>query len=234
MLHDDIAHRMDAALRQIELRVRVPRPQLRPARPPRAQGRPEVAQALQRKQVRAERNDDEIAGDQRRAVDRPEIRSHVDQDPVRAHLLRSLAHGAVKGGHDAERGLVAVVAPRPRIGQLVLEGGEREIADDEVQARTDALHIGRLHVAQPAEDRPQGAENRSRMIPVRPELLQLGLVEEHAGEIGLRIQIGRQYRRAALGQHPRQVIHQRRLPDTALVVEEGERSHVRLWITARK
>src|SRR5262249_49337024 len=57
---------------------------------------------------------------------------------------------------------------------------------------------------------------------VRPELLESIQVEERRRKVRLRIQIDGEDTPAKIGVHPRKMKHQRRLPNTCSIVEEGD------------
>jgi len=136
----------------------------------------------------------------------------------------------VERGRRAERRLVTIVASRPRIRELVFEGGERKVAHDQAETPFDARHMRHAHVAQPADDRAQGTEDRVRVFAVGPQFLELPLVEEHAAEVRLRIEVDREHGLPLIREHVGQVVDEGRLADATLVVEEGNGLHGRLRI----
>lgn len=58
-----------------------------------------------------------------------------------------------------------------------------------------------------------------------PQLPETVLVEKHAGEIGLRIEIGGDDVESEIRIHPSEVIYERSLSDSSLVVEESDGLH---------
>ena len=192
---------------------------------PSAQGGPEIAQSLQREQIGCERDRHEVRGDQRSPVDRAEVGADVDQDEIRLRILASLPQCPTQGGDHAECALVAVQALGPLAGELVLGLRQGKVAGHEAQRGRGCLRLLRGDVTRAPQQRHERPVDRAAGRIGGPQLLHLVLVEEHAGEVRLRIEVRRHDAHAEVGVHPGQVIDDRRLADAALVVEERDCGH---------
>ncbi len=225
VLHDHVPGRAHRSLWQREAPYRVPLPAFVPFLPPAPQGRAQVLQALEGEEIRGERDHHVLGGDQHRPVQRAQGWPHVDQDQPRLSLLGSPLQDPPHRADHPERAWLAVEAVRPLAGELVLGRGQGQVAGDQTQAWADLLHMGVSHVTGPVQERHQRLVDRPSRPSVGPELLDTVLLQEHAGQVGLRIEVGGDHRDPLIGIHPGQVIDQRGLSDPSLVVEEGDRLH---------
>ena len=89
-------------IRQWKVRLRPVIPPPPPVLPPLIQRRSEIAQALERKQVGAQRNDEVIGGNQCGAIDCAEIGADVDQDDRGVLMRGSGLHDGREGRQKAE------------------------------------------------------------------------------------------------------------------------------------
>ena len=128
--------------------------------------------------------------------------------------------------------LVVSQAVRPRCRQLGLETGQPQVADDQTQVAGNRFDVRLPDVAEPSQDGRHGPENAVGVGAVRPQLLEPVFVEEHRGQVRLRIEVHGHHRVTELGVHPGEVIDQRGLADPPLVVEEGDRLHRALQMVA--
>ncbi len=229
MPHDYVAERSHVPGRQSNVQLfGFPRGALPPGAPPFPEGRPDVSQSLQRKHVRRERNDDAIAGDQRGAVDRAEIRADVQQRQIRSELPSGVRDQPRERSRDAECPLVPVQTFWPLRGELVFASGECEVAHQQPDLLADFFDLRRLDDIAGALEQGGDAVVDSARVPISPQTLQPRLVEEHRAQVSLGIEVRGDDTPTEFPQHPGQVIDERRFAHASLVVEEGNGRHGRL------
>ncbi len=148
MLHDNIPCRCHCAGGEWNVQILwfLFQPLL-PAAAPRSQRRPEVFETLKRIEVRSERGDYVVCGNQGRAVDRSKIWSDVNQDDICTNLLGSRINDTVKCGDRTKRGRVMIQAARPTVRELILKLGQPKVTRDQIQAVPNALRMRRSNIA---------------------------------------------------------------------------------------
>ncbi|EKD38525.1 MAG: hypothetical protein ACD_75C00704G0003 [uncultured bacterium] len=92
----------------------------------------------------------------------------------------------------------------------------------------DHRHTWLGNVAGAAEDGANGPIYGIGMLIVAPQAFQTVLVEEHGGEVGLRIEVDGKRFDAMVCKHPCQMIDQRGLAHPTLIVEKGNRFQIDL------
>ena len=100
-----------------------------------------------------------------------------------------------------------------------------QIAGHEGQRRSGRLHRRRSNVARASQQRHERAVDRVSGRIRGQQVLHLVLVEEHAGEVRLRVEVRGHHGHPEIGVHPGQVVDDGRLADALLVVEESDRGH---------
>ncbi len=82
-----------------------------------------------------------LGGDQRGAVDRAEIRPHIDENKAGIAFHRSLLDDPPDGREHAESTRLAVETIRPLARQLVFRGREREVSHQQPDLVGDVLNV---------------------------------------------------------------------------------------------
>jgi len=151
VLHDDVAGRSElpCGKRNVD---RPPRPlasqyPIAPVHPPSAERGAKITQTLKRIQIRGQRYHHLLCGEECRAVDRSEIRAHVNQHDCRVHLLCRRLNGSPRQRDHTEGppGVVGETLVPLRI-ELALGEREPEIADQKPERSRQVGIAHRLHV----------------------------------------------------------------------------------------
>ncbi len=118
-----------------------------------------------------------------------QIRSHVYQSQTGVDLCSALPQDARKRRQNAKRSWLAIQARGPLARKFVFRGREKEISDYEPEAGLRLRNIGSRHIAGPLQKRAEGAIHSQALTAFRPKRLELLVVEEHAGKVGLRVEV---------------------------------------------
>ena len=178
---------------------------------------------MQGEEIGAEGNDDEVRGDQGRPVDGSQAGPYIHKDDVGLRLLHANPDHLPERGDRAEGAVRrAAEAVRPLLGKQIFEVGKSKVAREEVQTIRHTAEQRPVDIADLGQRLDAPVDCRGAVRGSIPEVDQVIFVQESRRQIGLGVEVDGEDDMVQFGEHPRNMIDERGLPHSSLVVEERQ------------